>query len=108
MTGNRSVVFEVQRMLLAMSLIVLPACLANLVAGCSLTNALAGSCLWISPGMMFVRHHCRSPRAIHRLLVFLLPFGRYVSSGVIVFCWFWPIAIPLLHRFNRRLDKDIR
>ncbi len=108
MTDTRSVLFEIQRMLLAMSLILLPACLANLIAGYSLANSLGVSCLWIFPGMMFVRHHCRTSRAIHRLLVFLLPFGRFVSSGVVVFCWLWPIAIPMLLRFNRHLDRGSR
>ncbi len=108
MADTRSALFEVQRMLLTMSLIVLPACLANLFAGCSFANVLAASCVWLFLGMMFVRRYCRSPRAIHRFLVFLWPFGRFVSSGAIVFCWFWPIAIPLLLRFNRRLDREIR
>ena len=104
MSNQHDVLFELKRMLLAMSMIFLPACLANL-AGYSLLNGLRMSCFWIIPGVIFVLAHCRSPQATHRLLVFLLPFGRFVSSGVIVFCLFWPITIPLLYRFNKRLNS---
>ena len=70
--------------------------------------AIERTSYWLIPGFAYIYYKSRSLTAFHRFLVFLLPFGRWHSSGIVVFCWFWPLSIALFHRFNRRLDRSMK
>ena len=97
--------FKAQRTALAFSLILLPGTILHWISGYALIDAISITTIWLIPGLSYIFFSCRTLPAIHRLLVFLLPFGRMHSSGMIVYCWMWPLSIPLLRRFNRRLDN---
>lgn len=103
--GN--ILFDLQRLSLAMALILLPGCLLHLSTDMDLEAAIERTSYWLIPGFAYIYFKSRSISAFHRVLVFLLPFGRWHSSGIVVFCWFWPLSIPLFQRFNRRLDRSI-
>lgn len=97
--------FQFKRTALAFSLILLPGTVLHWITGFPLFDAISATSMWFIPGLLYLFLNCRCKRAIHRLLVFLLPFGRMHSSGIVTFCWLWPIAIPMFRRFNCRLDR---
>lgn len=100
--------FQFKRTALAFSLILLPGTVLHWISGYPLFDAISVTSMWLIPGLLYLFLNCRTLHAIHRLLVFLLPFGRMHSSGIVTFCWLWPISIPMFRRFNRRLDSSNR
>lgn len=100
--------FQAKRTALAFSLILLPGTVLHLIAGYPLFEAISATSIWLVPGLTYIFLNCRTPATIQRLLVFLLPFGRMHSSGIVTFCWLWPLSIPMFRRFNRRLDSGRR
>lgn len=100
--------FKIKRTALAFSLILLPGTVLYWISGYPLFDAISVTSIWLIPGLLYLFLHCRNQRAVHRLLVFLLPFGRMHSSGIVAFCWLWPISIPMFRHFNRRLDSASR
>lgn len=101
----QQIMFKAQRTALAFSLIFLPGTILHWLTNYPLFEAISVTTIWLIPGLSYIYFNCRTLPAIHRLLVFLLPFGRMHSPGLVVFCWLWPISIPLLRRFNRRRDS---
>ncbi len=100
--------FQAKRTTLAFSLILLPGTLLHLLAGYPLFDAISVTSIWLFPGLVYLFLNCRTTASVHRLLVFLLPFGRMHSSGIVAFCWLWPLSIPMFRRFNRHLDSGSR
>lgn len=97
--------FQAKRTALAFSLILMPGTALHLLSGYPLFDAISATSIWLVPGLAYLFLFCRTKAAILRLLVFLLPFGRMHSSGIVTFCWLWPVSIPMFRRFNRRLDS---
>ena len=106
--STRNHLFDVQRLAPAMALILLPGCILHLATDMDLETAIERTSYWLIPGFVYIYYKSRSLTAFHWFLVFLLPFGRWHSSGIVVFCWFWPLSIALFHRFNRRLDRSMK
>lgn len=98
---------QAKRTNLAFSLILLPGTLLHLPAGYPLFDAISVTSIWLVPGLVYLFLNCRTTASVHRLLVFLLPFGR-MHSGIVAFCWLWPLSIPMFRRFNRHLDSGSR
>jgi hypothetical protein len=106
MLDSQDRLFRITRTALALSLTLLPGCIVHLATGSPLTDAISTTTIWLIPGLVFLYHHCRTIGALHRLLVFLLPFGRLHSPGIVIFCWLWPVSIPVFLSFNKRLDRS--
>lgn len=97
--------YQMARMLTAFSVTVFPGCVIHLLSDIPLLEAISASTTWLVPCLAYFYFACRSRLAVMRLIVFLLPFGRLNSFGLMSFCWLWPIAIPMFIQFNRRLDS---
>lgn len=106
MTDIHDSLFRVTRTALALSLTLLPGCIFHLATGSPLSDAISTTTIWLIPGLVYLYLHCKTIGALHRLLVFLLPFGRLHSPGIVIFCWLWPVSIPVFLRFNRRLNRS--
>ena len=100
--------FHLQRLSLALSVVMLPGCVITWATNSPLLDAISLSVIWLVPGLAYLYLCCSTLPALHRLLVFLLPFGRMHSTGLITFCWLWPLSIPLFRKFNRLLDEATR